>query len=240
MTDDEIAIRCLDLTSLHGDETEDDIASLCERAVEHRVAAVVVYPNHVATARKRVDGTQVKVATVGGDFPSATASLDERLFDLRRSIDAEPDEIDVVIDRRLPLQGRLDRLRDEVALFREIAGPLPMKVILETAELVTKERIRAAALAACVGGADFGKSSTGKSPAGGVTPDAALAMISAAEAFEAKTGNRVGIKVAGGIRTAVDASTYIDLVRAHLGEDWLTPGLFRIGTSTPPGEFSTS
>ncbi len=234
MTHDEIAIRCLDLTSLRGDETEQEIAELCERATEHRVAAVVVYANHVATARKRVDGTHVKVATVGGDFPSATASLDERLFDLRRSIDSEPDEIDVVIDRGLPLQGKLDRLRDEVALFREIAGPLPMKVILETAELGNLKPIYEAALAVCMGGADFVKSSTGKSPAGGVTVSAAVAMCSAVAAFETKTGNRVGIKFAGGIRTREDLQTYVGLVRTNLGKDWLTPGLFRIGASTLP------
>src|SRR5439155_26935355 len=164
---------------------------------------------------------------VGGDFPSAAASLDERLFDLRRAVDTGPDEVDVVIDRRLVLETELGSLTDEVAMFREVAGPLPMKVILETAELQTQERIRAAALAACVGGADFVKSSTGKSPAGGATPEAAHAMARAVAAFEERTGNRVGIKLAGGIRTAEQAHRYIELVRGQLGDDWLTPGLFR-------------
>jgi deoxyribose-phosphate aldolase len=147
-------------------------------------------------------------------------------------VDTGPDEVDVVIDRTLVFEDELDRVRDEVAMFREIVGPRPMKVILETAELGTKERIRAAALAVCVGGADFVKSSTGKSAAGGVTPEAAHALIRAVRAFHERTENRVGIKVAGGIRTVEAANTYIDLMRSELGDDWLTPGLFRIGTSS--------
>ncbi|MFN2545489.1 MAG: hypothetical protein ABR600_13115 [Actinomycetota bacterium] len=105
----DIVTRCLDLTSLRGDETDDDIATLCERAAEHAVAAVVVYPDHVAAAKKRLEGTRVRVATVGGDFPTGTASLDERLFDVRRVVDAGPEEVDVVLDRRLVLEGKLDR-----------------------------------------------------------------------------------------------------------------------------------
>jgi deoxyribose-phosphate aldolase len=229
MGDVELLIRCLDLTSLRGDETTDDVNRLCERAALSGVAAVVVYRDHVAAARRALEGTYVKVATVGGGFPDATASLDERLFDARRSVDAGPDELDVVIDRRLVLEDRLDRVRDEVAMFREIAGGRPLKVILETAELGTRERVRAATLAACVGGADFVKSSTGK--AGPVTPDAVRAMALAVRAFEERTGDRVGIKVAGGIGTKQDALAYVDVVRKELGEDWLTPGSFRVGAS---------
>jgi deoxyribose-phosphate aldolase len=228
--DTDLIIRCLDLTSLREDETETGIEALCERAAAHSVAAVVVYPQHVATAKRALAGTRVNVATVGGGFPDATASLDDRLFDARRAVDTGPDELDVVFDRRLVLNDRLDRVRDEVAMLREIAGALPMKVILEVAELGTQERIRAAALAACVGGADLVKSSTGK--AGPATPDAVLAMISAVRAFEHETHTRVGIKVAGGIHTKEQAGTYVDLIREELGEDWLTPGLFRVGASS--------
>jgi deoxyribose-phosphate aldolase len=195
------------------------------------VAAVVVYPQWVAAARGHLSETTVKVATVGGDFPGATAPLDDRLFDLRRAVDTQPDEVDVVLDRRLVLSGELDRASHEVALFREIVGARHMKVILETAELQTRVRIRAAALAACVGGADFVKSSTGKSAAGGATVAAATAMISAVGAFEEKTGGRVGLKVAGGIRTKEGAQVYVELIRRGLGDDWLIPGLFRIGAS---------
>ena len=240
MGEADVAIRCLDLTSLRGDETEDEIAELCERAAEHRVAAVVVYPRFVAAAKGRLAGTHVKVATVGGDFPAADASLDDRLFDIRRAVDAGPEEIDVVMDRRLVLTGGLDRARDEVAMMREIAANLPMKVILETGELGTRDRIRAAALAACVGGADFVKSSTGKSPAGGATIEAATAMTGAVRAFEDKTGGRVGVKVAGGIRTARQARAYVDLVREELGDDWVTPGLFRIGASSLPDDLAAA
>jgi deoxyribose-phosphate aldolase len=229
MGDAALVLRCLDLTSLRGHETDDDIRRLCARAAEHEVAAVVVFPEHVATAKRALEGTYVKVATVGGGFPDASGSLDDRLFDAHRAADAGPDELDVVFDRRLVVEDRLDQARDEVAMLREIAGSRPLKVILETAELGTQERVRAAALAACVGGADFVKSSTGK--AGPVTPEAVSAMVSAVRGFHERTGDRVGIKVAGGVRTAEQAFGYVEQVRAELGEDWLTPGLFRIGAS---------
>jgi deoxyribose-phosphate aldolase len=228
MGDAALVLRCLDLTSLRGDETDEDILELCARAAEHEVAAVVVFPEHVATAKRALDGTYVRVATVGGGFPDASGSLDDRLFDVRRAADACPDELDVVFDRRLVLD-RLDQVRDEVAMLREIAGSRPLKVILETAELGTQERVRAAALAACVGGADFVKSSTGK--AGPVTPEAVSAMMSAVRAFQERTGDRVGIKIASGVRTPEQAFGYVEQIRAELGEDWLTPGLFRIGAS---------
>ena len=229
MGDVELLIRCLDLTSLRGDETPADVEALCERATANGVAAVVVFPEHVAAAKRAVAGSYVKVATVGGGFPEASASLDERLFDARRAVDGGPDELDVVVDRRLALRDELDRLRDEVAMLREIAANRPMKVILETAELGTQERIRAAALAACVGGADFVKSSTGK--AGPVTPDAVHAMARAVKAFAERTGQLVGIKVAGGVQTRDRALELLELVRKDLGEQWLTPGLFRVGAS---------
>jgi deoxyribose-phosphate aldolase len=230
MGDVDLVIRCLDLTSLRGDETEADIEALCDRADEHGVAAVVVSAEHVATAKRALTQSYVKVATVGGGFPAASGSLDDRLADARRTIGTDPDEFDVVFDRRLVLQDRLDRASDEVAMFREIAGSRPLKVILETADLGTPERVRAAALAACVGGADFVKSSTGK--AGPVTRGSVSAMLRAVRAFHERTGDRVGIKVAGGVRTADQALGYVELIRKELGEDWLMPGLFRIGASS--------
>jgi deoxyribose-phosphate aldolase len=229
MGDVELVIRCLDLTSLRGDETDADTQALCVRAAEHRVAAVVVFPEHVATAKRALSQSYVKVATVGGGFPDASSSLDERLADARRAVETDPDEFDVVFDRRLVLEDQLDRARDEVAMLREIAGSRPLKVIIETADLGTPERVCAAALAACVGGADYVKSSTGK--AGPVTPESVSAMLRGIRAFHDRTAGRVGIKVAGGVRTAEQALGYVELIRAELGEDWLTPGLFRIGAS---------
>jgi deoxyribose-phosphate aldolase len=229
MDDAALVLRCLDLTSLRGDETVDDIRRLCARAAEHGVAAVVVFPDHVATAKRALEDTYVKVATVGGGFPDASEPLDDRLFDARRAVATGPDELDVVFDRRLVLEDRLDRARDEVAMLREIAGSRPLKVIIETADLGTPERVCAAALAACVGGADYVKSSTGK--AGPVTRESVSAMLRGIRAFHDRTGGRVGIKVAGGVRTAEQALGYVELIRAELGEDWLTPGLFRIGAS---------
>ena len=228
-TDVEILFRCLDLTALRGDETADDVRNLCARGAEHGVAALVVFAEHVSVAKRALEGTYVRVATVGGGFPDASAPLDDRLADARRAIAADPDELDVVFDRRLVLDDRLDRARDEVAMLREIAGARPLKVILETAELGSPERVGAAALAACAGGADFVKSSTGK--AGPATPEAVRAMVAAVRAFHERTGERVGIKVAGGVRTRAEAEEYADLVRRELGDDWITPGLFRIGAS---------
>jgi deoxyribose-phosphate aldolase len=231
MGDLEVAMRCLDLTSLRGDESRADIAGLCAAAAERSHAAVVVYREHVSEARRHLDGTYVAVATVAGDFPAGTATLDARLFDVRAAVDAGAEELDVVLDRRLIVDGRIEQARDEVAMMREIAGALPMKVILETAELQTPERIRGAAAAAMAGGADFVKTSTGMSPAGGATPGAVRALAQTARAFEERSGSRVGIKVAGGIGTAEQATGFVELVREVLGEDWLTPGLFRIGSS---------
>ena len=230
MGDVDVLVRCLDLTSLRGDETDDDIRHLCGRAAAQGVAAVVVFPDHVGTAKSLLAGTYVKVATVGGGFPDASGPLEDRLADARRAVDTEPDELDVVFDRRLVAEDHLDRVRDEVAMLREVAGSRPMKVILETSELGPQERVRAAALAACVGGADFVKSSTGK--AGPATLDAVRAMVRGVHAFRERTGNLVGIKVAGGIRTKKQALAYLALVRNELGDEWLTPGLFRIGASS--------
>ncbi|MFN2545490.1 MAG: hypothetical protein ABR600_13120 [Actinomycetota bacterium] len=117
-------------------------------------------------------------------------------------------------------------------MMREIVGSLPLKVILETAELGTAELVGRASLAAMAGGADFVKTSTGKSAAGGATPLAVRTIARATRAFEERSGNRVGIKVAGGVRTREQAAVYVELIREGLGEDWLTPGLFRIGSST--------
>jgi deoxyribose-phosphate aldolase len=227
--DVELLVRCLDLTSLRGDETDDDIRRVCHRAAVHSVAAVVVFAGHVRTAKSSLAGTYIKVATVGGGFPGASRPLADRLADARHAVDTEPDELDVVFDRRLVAEDHLDRVRDEVAMLREVAGSRPMKVIIETAELGSQERVRAAALAACVGGADFVKSSTGK--AGPATLEAVHAMVRGVHAFRERTGNLVGIKVAGGIRTKEQALAHLELVRNDLGDEWLTPGLFRIGAS---------
>ena len=219
-TDVEILFRCLDLTALRGDETADDVRNLCARGAEHGVAALVVFPEHVSVAKRALEGTYVKVATVGGGFPDASAPLDDRLADARRAIAADPDQ---------PGDGVATFVSCLASHGVQVPSDDPAAVKQWLGQRSQDDPVVQAALNACAGGADFVKSSTGK--AGPATPEAVRAMVAAVRAFHERTGERVGIKVAGGVRTRAQAEEYADLVRRELGEDWLTPGLFRIGAS---------
>jgi deoxyribose-phosphate aldolase len=232
-----LAIRCLDLTSLEGTETSAQIAALCDRAIRpdpenHEtpsVAAVVVYPPFVSIAAERLRGTGVKVATVIG-FPVPTEPLPKRLAEIHAALDAGADEIDIVLNREAFLSGRKEEAGEEISKSKEAAGSAPLKVILETGELASEERIRKAAMLAMSAGADFLKSSTGKVGTG-ATPEAALAMMEAVRGFHEQGGRAVGVKLSGGIRTTDQALGYIEMLEEKLGPDWLTPERFRIGAS---------
>ena len=232
----DLAIRCLDLTSLDGSETAEQVLDLCDRALRPdpddptvpSVAAVVLYPELVAVAAGRLRGSTVAVASVAG-FPSAESPLETRLAEIRRALDDGAEEIDVVMNRPLFLADQADAA-EEIRRAREAAGRAILKVILETGELGTAERIRQAALLAMAAGADFVKSSTGK-VGEGVSPDAALAMMEAARDFHRDNGRPVGIKVSGGVRTAEQAMGYLRLAEDTLGQEWLTPDRLRIGAS---------
>ena len=233
-----LAIRCLDLTSLEGNETKEQVVELCERAIRPdpedpsipSVAAVVLYPSMVSVAANELGGSGVRIASVAG-FPAAEGPLEERLAEIRRAVADGADEVDIVLKRPLFLSGRVKEAAEEIRLAREAAGSSTLKVILETGALQTAERIRDAATIAMKAGAQFIKSSTGKVRAG-VTLDAALVMMEAARDFHRETGTAVGIKVSGGVRTSTQAISYVDLLESTLGPDWRTPELFRIGASS--------
>ena len=235
----EMAVRMVDLTTLEGADTPGKVRGLCAKARQPDpadpavppVAAVCVYPDLVALARAELAGSPVAVASVATAFPSGRASLAVKLADVADAVSAGADAVVMVIDRGAFLAGRYAQVYEEVRAVREACGPAHLKVILETGELATLDNTARAAWLAMLAGADFIKTSTGKiSPA--ATPPVALVMLSAARDFAEATGRRVGVKVAGGVRTAKDAIRYLVLVRETAGPEWLTPEKFRIGASS--------
>ena len=235
----DLAISMVDLTTLEGADTPGKVRAMCAKARQPDlepppappVAAVCVYPDLVPVAREAVAGSSVKVAAVATAFPSGRASLAVKLADVADAVRAGADEIDMVIDRGAFLAGRYGQVYAEMAAVRDACGDAHLKVILETGELVTLDNVARASWLAMMAGADFIKTSTGKvTPA--ATPPVALVMLAAVRDFEQAAGRRVGVKVAGGIRTAKDAIRYLVLVNEVAGPAWLTPDLFRIGAST--------
>jgi deoxyribose-phosphate aldolase len=195
------------------------------------VAAVCIYPHLVPVAVGQLKDTGVKVASVAGGFPSGLGPLDARLREVHEVVELGADEIDIVLNRSLFLGGQYAQAFEELVAAREAAGDTHLKVILETGELGSYDRIRQASVLAMAAGADFIKTSTGKiQPA--ATLAAALCMMEAAREFFHETGRRVGVKVAGGIRQSKQAIQYLVLVYETLGPEWMTPDLFRIGAST--------
>ena len=239
------AISMIDLTTLEGADTPGKVRALCAKAVRPdptdstapSVAAVCVYNDLVGIAREHLDsigGHNVAVAAVTTAFPSGRASIAVKLQDTRDAISAGASEIDMVIDRGAFLSGNYGKVFDEISAIKEACGDgekrAHLKVILETGELVTYDNVRRASWLAMLAGADFIKTSTGKiSPA--ATPPVVLVMLEAVRDFYAKTGSRIGVKAAGGIRTAKDAIKQLVLVNETTGSDWLDPALFRIGAS---------
>jgi deoxyribose-phosphate aldolase len=235
----DIAVRMVDLTTLEGADTPGKVRGLCAKARRPDpldpsvppVAAVCVYPDLVAVAKEAVAGSRVAVASVATAFPSGRASLAVKLADVQDAVSAGADEVDMVIDRGAFLAGRYGQVYAEIRAVRQACGTAHLKVILETAELATLDNIVRASWLAMMAGADFIKTSTGKvTPA--ATPPTALVMLAAVRDFEQAAGRRVGVKVAGGIRTAKDAIRYLVLANEIAGPAWLTPRLFRIGAST--------
>ena len=230
--------RCIDLTTLSGDDTTGRIRALCARArrpdaadpTAGPTAAVCVYPQFVSSARELLAGSDVRVASVAGAFPAALSRLDVRLADVRSAIEAGAEEVDVVLNRSAFLDGRFDVVRHELEAMRTAAGETCMKVILEVGELGSTTNIDHAARLAVEAGADFIKTSTGKSGEG-ATPTSVLAMADRLAEHKSSTGRAVGLKIAGGVATADDALGYLNIVRSVLGEQWMSPSLLRIGAS---------
>jgi deoxyribose-phosphate aldolase len=235
----DLAVRMIDLTTLEGADTPGKVAALCSKAVRPdpadpsvpSVAAVCVYPNLVPVAKAKLAGSSVKVASVATAFPSGQSPLEVKLADVRTAVELGADEVDMVIDRGAFLSGRYAKVYDEIVRVREACGDAHLKVILETGELGTYDNVRRASLLAMAAGADFIKTSTGKVQPAATLP-VTLCMLEAIRDVHDETGRIVGMKPAGGIRTAKQAVQYLVVVHETLGTDWLTPDLFRFGAST--------
>lgn len=234
-----MVISMMDLTTLEGSDSPGKVSALCQKARWPEaddpsipsVAAVCVYPTLVATAKRALEGSRVRVASVATAFPSGLSPLGVKLEDARRAVEAGADEVDMVIDRGAFLSGEYRRVADEVSAVKEACGEAHLKVILETGELGAYDNVRRASELAMQAGADFIKTSTGKiQPA--ATPAVTLVMLEAIRDYYYLTGKRVGMKPAGGIRAAKQSLHYLVLVKETLGDAWLTPELFRLGAST--------
>lgn len=234
----DLAISMVDLTTLEGMDTPGKVRALCAKALRPdptdpstpHVAAVCVYGDMAAIAREAV-GDTLHVAAVATAFPSGRASLAVKLADTRDAVANGADEIDMVIDRGAFLAGRYLDVYDEIVAVKEACGSAHLKVIFETGELRTYDNVRRASYLAMLAGADFIKTSTGKvSPA--ATLPVTLILLEAVRDWHRQTGQRIGVKPAGGIRTSKDAIRYLVMVNEVCGEAWLTPDLFRFGASS--------
>jgi deoxyribose-phosphate aldolase len=240
------AISCMDLTTLSGDDTEQRVLRLCAKARQPvqqsimkqlgledfrlKVAAVCVYHSFVETALRALEGAGINVAAVSTGFPAGLSPLAERVGEIRRSVAAGAQEIDVVITRAHVFGGRWQALYDEVATFKEACGKAHMKVILGTGDLVTLRNVTRASVVAMMAGADFIKTSTGKESVNATLP-VGLVMVRAIREYVTHTGMAVGFKPAGGIRTAKQSLDWLALMKEELGDRWLDASLFRFGAS---------
>lgn len=235
-----MVVSMMDLTTLEGKDTPGKVAYLCRKALQpiepkYNVppcGAVCVYPNMVRHARRFLGhGSPVHVASVATGFPSGQYALRTKLEETRRAAGDGADEIDMVIDRGAFLAGDYQKVSDEIAAVKEACGGAHLKVILETGELVTYDNVRLASQLAMEAGADFIKTSTGKVQPAATMP-VTLVMLEAIRDYFFETGVCIGMKPAGGIRTAKQSLAYLVMVKETLGDDWLSPDLFRIGAST--------
>lgn len=240
------AISCMDLTTLSGDDTDERVRRLCAKArspiqqdllrklgiedLQIKVGAVCVYHRFVETAVHALVGSGVRVAAVSTGFPAGLSPVEERVAEIRRSVEAGADEIDVVITRAFVFGGRWQALYDEIAEFKRACGPAHMKVILGTGDLLTLRNVARASFVAMMAGADFIKTSTGKEATNATLP-VGLVMARAIREYAQETGMAVGFKPAGGIRTAKQSIEWLSLMKDELGESWTQPALFRFGAS---------
>ncbi len=245
------AVACMDLTTLSGDDTDERVRRLCAKArqpiqqeiVEKlgiadlgmHVGAVCVYHLFVETARRALEGTKIHAAAVSTGFPTGLNAFEERLAEIRRSVEAGAQEIDVVITRALVFGAQWQRLYDEIVAFKDACGPALLKVILGTGDLMTLRNVVRASLVAMMAGADFIKTSTGKESVNATLP-VGLVMTRAIREYAEQTGMAVGFKPAGGIRTAKQSLEWLMLMKEELGNSWLEPHLFRIGASSMLGD----
>lgn len=243
------AISLIDLTTLAGDDTPGRVRRLCAKA-KHPVradileaigmpslttGAVCVYHEMVPVAVEALEGSGIPVAAVSTGFPAGLSPLETRIEEIRRSVAAGAEEIDIVISRRHVLTGNWQALYEEMVAFREACGPAHVKAILATGELGTLRNVARASRICMLAGADFIKTSTGKEGVNATLP-VSLTMIRAIRDYHARTGYRVGYKPAGGISKAKDALAYLALLKEELGPRWVQPDLFRFGASSLLGD----
>src|SRR5258708_4200870 len=237
------AVSCMDLTTLSGDDTDERVRRLCAKArqpiqqelkqalgvesLDIKVAAVCVYHTFVETARRAIEGSGIHVAAVSTGFPAGLSPFNERVAEIRRSVEAGADEIDVVITRARVFGGKWQALYDEVAAFKQACGAAHMKVILGTGDLLTYRNVARASFVAMMAGADFIKTSTGKEPTNATLP-VSLVMVRAIREYAQQTGMAVGFKPAGGIRTAEQSIDWLGMMKEELRLSWMRAGLFRL------------
>ena len=241
------ALQCIDLTTLAGDDTPGRVHRLCAKArhplrdditaalglsdMPPKVGAVCVYPSMVGPAVKALDGSGIPVASVATGFPAGLTPLPQRLAEIRYAVDMGAREIDIVIHRAQVLTQDWSALYDEVSAMRAACGEAHMKAILATGDLKTLRNVYKASMVAMMAGADFIKTSTGKEDVNATLP-VSLTMLRALRDFGELSGEIIGFKPAGGLRTAKDALSWQVLMKEELGRAWLEPKLFRIGASS--------
>jgi len=239
------AIRCMDLTTLSGDDTAQRVRRLCAKARQPvrpdllealgmeglHVGAVCVYYEMIAPAMEALSGSGIPVAAVSTGFPAGLSPFDLRVQEIERSVAAGAQEIDIVISRRHVLGGDWPALYDEMRAFRAACGSAHVKAILATGELGSLRNVARASLVCMMAGADFIKTSTGKEAVNATLP-VTLVMLRAIRDYHDWTGFKVGYKPAGGISKAKDALSYLAMVKEELGDEWLSPDLFRFGASS--------
>ena len=234
-----LTLSMIDLTTLEGADSEGKVRQLCAKALQlhaalpdlPHVAAVCVYPALVGVARRALEGSGIHVASVATSFPAGQAPLEIKLLEVRKAVEAGADEVDMVISRGRFLAGDLAYTGDEIASVKEACGDAHLKVILETGELGSLDAIRRASDLAMRSGADFIKTSTGKIKPAATMP-VVLVMLEAIRDHYLRTGEKIGMKPAGGISMAKDAIRHLVMVRETLGQDWLDPDLYRFGASS--------
>ena len=243
------AVKCIDLTTLSGDDTVGRVKRLCAKAknpisieiLEYldldniTVGAVCVYHDMIETAVSQLKGTGIPVAAVSTGFPAGLSPLPLRIAEIEYSVSAGASEIDIVISRRHVLTQNWKALYEEVKDFRKACGSAHIKTILATGELGTLRNVARASAVCMMAGADFIKTSTGKEPINATLP-VSLVMVRAIREYHEKTGYKIGYKPAGGISKAKDALTYLSLIKEELGDKWLNPELFRFGASSLLGD----
>ena len=234
-----LALSMIDLTTLEGKDSPGKVKQLCYKASHlhdsfpnlPNVAAICVYPTMVPVAKKALVGTGINIASVATAFPSGMVDIKAKLDEVKLVVESGADEVDMVISRGKFLGGEYQYVYDEIAQVKECCGEVHLKVILETGELITLDNVRLASDIAMEAGADFIKTSTGKvSPA--ATPSVVLTMLEAIRDYKGKTGKKIGMKPAGGISTAKQAIQFLVMIKETLGNDWLSPKLFRFGASS--------